>query len=133
MSSGLRPRLPDSCLDMVVWSMSRSLATSCWVSLRASRSSRRRFLGVLFTMRISLLYVMVLLVFHYLCSPPSPFYHRIHLFVKYSVDDSSFVFVLLSLFYYKMYLFVKYLVDVAVAVQGCVRACNPLKGGLHAH
>jgi hypothetical protein len=32
-----------------------------------------------------------------------------------------------------MHLFVKYLVDVPVAVQGCVRACNPLKGGLHAH
>jgi len=32
-----------------------------------------------------------------------------------------------------MYLFVKYLVDVSVSVQGCVRACNPLKGGLHAH
>ena len=32
-----------------------------------------------------------------------------------------------------MYVFVKYSVDVSVAVRGCVRACNPLKGGLHAH
>jgi len=32
-----------------------------------------------------------------------------------------------------MYMFVKYLVDVSVVVQGCVRVCNPLKGGLHAH
>ena len=32
-----------------------------------------------------------------------------------------------------MRIFVKYLVDVSVVVQGCVRACNPPKGGLHAH